>query len=339
MISEGNFNNLKIPSSPSLTPESLSKDYITAVYNQELKVMTAGCKYLALEYFSFPLIRKIARDLFKKYCCITTEPTEEGSKELNPLSVGYRVKRISRKTFVSFNEDLFLEMLEYENKNLIKINIEYTNDYFLDMTEKLNFAINGENKINENLVEQNSWRIMREETLRILVAEYCIPFFIKEIRDELKEKAEIFVIKKCANEFENILITGPYKKCKNVDINRDKINSNENDFDKEDLFNVEEFAKVISFVYDNSKNRIYGASLDESGENLLNVEFDKLLINPLHLNSKEDKDDKAIEELKLKEFIFNFKPDLIVIGANDLKCKIFREQLMSIGEEMKKGVY
>lgn len=349
-ISERNFSNLIIAPCPQTSPEIFSKQFINNIYDQEIKVMTAACKFLALEYFSFPMLRAIARELYRKNCSVSSEPTEEGKNELNPLSVGFRVKRIINKPIESFvNDDLFLEMIEYEKKQYIKISINYNPDFFADMNEKFALSINGENNIFDGKVdgnnnsEKNSWRVMREETLRILVADYCIPFFEKEIKDDLKEKAEEFVIKNCANEFETLLKTRPYKKAnlnnsniKNAEDNN-FINDNQSNNNKEDLFSEEDYAKVISFVYDNSKGKIYGVSVNEKGEIIENVEYEKLLIKSIYLATKEEKDDKTIEELQLKEFIFRAKPDLIVIGANDLKCKVFKELLFSIEEELKKG--
>lgn len=330
-ISEG--HNLIIPPCPTMTPEYSSRQYINGVYDQEIKVMTAACKFIALEYFSFPYIRNITRILYQKNCSISTEPTAEGGNELNPLNAGYRVKRITNKPIESFIDDLFLEMLEYEKKKLINISVHYNPDYFSDVTEKLNLAINGETQIYESHSDKNAWRVMREEALRILVAEYCIPFFDKEIKDILKEKAEDYVIKKCANEFENLLKSGQYRKIKSYEY---EMNNNKTEY-KDNLFIEEEYAKVVSFIYDNTKSKIHGVCLDESGEILEDIEFEKLLTKPYNLSSREEKDEKNMEEVKLREFIFKNKPDLIVIGANDLKCKILKEQLFSIGEELQKG--
>lgn len=321
-LENGNFEHLIKAPTPAMNPENLSREFLNNIYDNELKVMTAACKFLALEYFSFPYIREIARKIYKVNCCITTEPTEEGKIELNPFNPSFRVKRINGKAIETFNDDLFLDILENEKKNLIKVEIFYNANFFKDFTEKLNLPINGENEIGD--YEKNGWRVMREESLRILVADYCIPYFEKEIRVELQEKAEQFVIKHCTVEFEKVLKQGPYRKHK------------ENN--KSEIFKEEEYPKVISFVYDNAKQCVFGVFLNEHGEIIESHEYYKILQKPTLMMKKEEKDEQADEQNNFRYMILNFKPDLIVISANDLKCQILKEQLLTIGEELKRGI-
>ena len=51
---------------------------------------------------------------------------------------------------------------------------------------------------------------MRSEVIRILFEEILQKEIIKEIRDEIKEEAENFVISRCKEAYKDICYTGPF---------------------------------------------------------------------------------------------------------------------------------
>jgi transcription elongation factor SPT6 len=323
----GEEENMIIPNRPDIQPEKLANDYLCSLYDVDIKVMTSGCKFLALELFSFPFIRNYARISFKSQCTISTIPTEEGKKELDAFHPSFRVKRIKNKPIDTFNNDLFLDILEAEKKNLINVEVQYGDNFFKDLTEKLNLTYNSKAKNNDiNDIEsiEHGWRVMREETLRIFVAEHCIPYFRKEVRFDLQEKAENYVIDECATNFSKLLLTGPYKKKKEP-----------NEYIGDDyLFKEEEYPRVFSLIYDNDKNEVYSAMLDGNGEVIDCMKFSSLMIKPSKLLTRDEKEIRLEEDEKCKRIIQQRKPDLIVIGANDLKCKYLKDYIQSCDENM-----
>lgn len=314
------------PPDPLVQPEKLAYDYLCNIFDQEIKVMTAGCKFLALELFSFPFIRNYARNSFKSQCSISTEPTDEGKKELDAFNPSFRVKRLRNKPIDSFNNDLFLDILEAEKKLLINVTVHFGDNFFKDLTDKLNHTYNSKSSNTEPDSVQHSWRVMREETLRIFVAEHCIPYFKKEVRLELQENAENYVINESAMNFSKLLLTGPYKK---------KKEGNNNVEDQ--LLREEEYPKVLSMIYDNSKNEVYSVMLDSNGEVLECCKFTSIMNKPNKLLKQDDKDARMEDEAKCRQMIQDHKPDLIVIGANDLKCKYLKEHIVSLDPEIMKS--
>ena len=330
MITSGDSRNrLFPPPDPNTDPAYLSYKYINSIYDQEIKVMTIACKYLAIEMVSYPYIRNYARNYFKKNCTVSTEPTEEGKNELNVFHPSFRVKRLKKKPVESFTNDLFLDILQCEMKNLITVKIECEED-LKDISERLNTAYNFDNRTNFSSSNINAdtsqdslsskWKIMREEAIRMLVIDYLFPEFIREIRAELIEKAENYVTQECANSFNNLLLTGPYKK--------QKQSQNE-----DDLFRDDESPKVMSFIYDSSKNEVYCTVIDQNGE-LLDYNIFNNLANKPSKNLKHEEKELYYDDIKnIKEIIEKYAPDLIVIGANDLKCKYIKEQIISVDPE------
>lgn len=326
-LANGEQNGIVSPPEPEVQPEKLAEDYICSIFDQEIKVMTAGCKFLAFELFSFPFIRSYARICFKAQCTISTEPTEEGKKELDVFHPSFRVKRLKNKPIETFNNDLFLDILESEKKGWISLTVNFGDNFFKDLTEKLNHTYHSKQMNSEIDSVAHGWRVMREETIRIFVAEHCIPYFKKEVKQELKEKAESFVLNECAVNFSKMLMTGPYrKKKKNFNFHKD-----------EELLKEEEYPRVLSAIYDNAKNEVYVAMLDNSGEILEVFRFANLMTKPLKMLSEGERDLKKEDEEKLKLMIQEHKPDLIVIGANDLKCKYLKEHIGSLDVEGLRG--
>ena len=56
----------------------------------------------------------------------------------------------------------------------------------------------------------DSWNILRQEIISLLVDKLLINELIKEIRQEIKEEAEVFVIAKCKEAYKRLLMTGPF---------------------------------------------------------------------------------------------------------------------------------
>jgi len=328
-LATGDQNSIISPPEPEVQPELLAYNFITPVFDQELKVMTAVCKFLALELFSFPFIRNYARICFKTQCTISTEPTEEGKKELDAFHPSFRVKRLRNKPIETFNNELFLDILEAEKKGWIILTINIGENFFKDLTDKLNHTYHSKQMNPDVETVAHGWRIMREEIIRIFVAEHCIPYFKKEIRQDLKEKAENFVINECGINFSKMLMTGPYKKKKK------HFNYNKDD----ELLKEEEYPRVLSAIYDNAKNEVFTAMLDNSGEILEVSKFVNLMTKPLKMLSAGERDLKKEDEEKLRLIIQDYKPDLIVIGANDLKCKYLKEHIGSLDVEGLRGIF
>jgi transcriptional accessory protein Tex/SPT6 len=53
-------------------------------------------------------------------------------------------------------------------------------------------------------------RDIYNEILKTLVNDVFLKELAKEIKDEMKEKAENFVIERCQEQYKNFLMTGPF---------------------------------------------------------------------------------------------------------------------------------
>jgi len=163
-----------------------------------------------------PYIRQLVKKHFYDNGFITTVPTEEGGKVLEILHPSYRVKRINkmklsqlllnnveRSTESGRSGDLFLDILQNEQKGLIKveINLEEQDRNFLTNTY-LDRLISDK--------ESAEYHDYGEAVVKMLIEELLIPELTKEIRTELTDISENYVIQQCKDAYHNLLMTGPF---------------------------------------------------------------------------------------------------------------------------------
>lgn len=67
-----------------------------------------------------------------------------------------------------------------------------------------------DNYMAERQIKEN-WNIMRAEVITILVNKILEPEIIKEVREEIREEAESFVVSKCKQVYKDLLMTGPFQ--------------------------------------------------------------------------------------------------------------------------------
>jgi len=57
---------------------------------------------------------------------------------------------------------------------------------------------------------KEQWNIMRAEVIRLLLEDTLEQEVIKEMREELREQAELYIIAKCKKVYKELLMTGPF---------------------------------------------------------------------------------------------------------------------------------
>ena len=185
--------------------------------------------------------------------------------------------------------------------------------------------------------------------------------FLVDIKKELQEKAENFVINCCGDFFEKLLMCGPYKvkmtkkewglkAISNSNKNKknkkkSKINKSESEEEEiKDEINEEEpidetdfkfmdieVPRVVTFVFDKNKDITYGIALNQNGEKVDQKTFKfnyKKPNNNLQLNKYEN--NFFTEDNACKNFIEKNDPNLILIGANNLKCRNIKKKIDTI---------
>ncbi|MCQ2817430.1 MAG: hypothetical protein MJ252_09215 [archaeon] len=326
LLEEGNVSNYKIPSTPELVPAKFFEEYKNKIFpNQEIEhtyFLKECCNYASLELSNHPYIKKYVFKFFKENSVLSTLPTEKGKEALDVFNPSYRTKRIENRPISEFYnsqevKDLFFDIYQCEKRGLIKVDISLEN-------EETNLkALNDKLLKAYSPVDNKSWSIARHEIIDALIEKYLLKEFQTEIRNELYKISEEYIINACANKFGDLLFTGPYRK-----VHKEEENEDEED----DLlfgYSDSQLPKVMSFVYDSDKKHTYCTVVSKHGE-VQEYQIFKTLINkPVKFLKDSEKTvfDKELKEAK--SLIAKYKPDFIVIGANDLKCDTLKKQLQN----------
>lgn len=124
------------------------------------------------------------KENFREYGSVSTNPTEQGRKDLDLFHPNYRVKQVLKrkiKDLLTEGSDLFLDILQCEKAGLVEIYIE--NDIFRaeEFKQKMEsmYMVNSEQK--------ESWNLMRCEVIRMLLEETLKAEIVRELREELRE--------------------------------------------------------------------------------------------------------------------------------------------------------
>lgn len=211
MLTNGDSSKLIQPREPAKKPSTVAYDYTDLIYSQEILVLTNVCRYLSAEIANHPYIKSYVRKFFNQYATLTTNPTDEGKKELEALHSSYRVKRIIKKPIDSFDNDLYIDIIENDKKGFITYSISIEDNEMLELVNKISRAyVKAEISSEESYTEE--WNLLRQEAIRIMIKEFLLPELKKEAHYNLLERAENYIIKLASSNFHSILSTGPYVK-------------------------------------------------------------------------------------------------------------------------------
>ena len=386
-----NLSKLLRPPEPDCSLSDLLVNYKPSNLS-EAKVMENICNLIGKEMINHPYIKEFVYEYLRNNCFVSTNPTEEGKKQLDAFHPSFRTKRIRERPIKTFNDDLFLDVLQREKEKLIEITIEIkenedeSKEFKYIFTQALNSeqnnimdnnygikqekdAFNDDNNLNyNNNGNKSDWYILRENVIKIFF-ESIFKQFLIDIKKELKEKAETYVIKECSENFYKLLMNGPYtvdvsdlyenkkktleeenkKKKKNNINNEEKQNKNkrnnnynDNDYDEIQMINEtdakfrdDELPKVMSFIYDPTGNCTYSVALNQNGEvieeKIFNFNFQRKNRSfPNKQNQNQEQEPLSQEQDVCMKFILKHDPNLIIIGANDLKSRFIKDQITSI---------
>jgi transcriptional accessory protein Tex/SPT6 len=98
-----------------------------------------------------------------------------------------------------------LDILQCEKAGLVTVEIsmdERKLNNFKDFMKSL-YMLNPENNVDQ-------YNVLRRETINMLVDQLLLKEIISELRAEIKEEAESFVIARCKESYKQTLMTGPF---------------------------------------------------------------------------------------------------------------------------------
>lgn len=203
-------------------------------------------------------------------------------------------------------------------------------------------------------LNKQSWNIMRAEVIRILVSELLTREIIKEVREEIREDAENYVIKRCKQAYRELLMTGPFT-TKDESLRDEQADQplKKNKRSEGELIKDRDRLSVMGAIMhqiDANNYIVTIAVVDKYGELVAHKDFMRLLPprkrrepqgedragKPDRPQPKsEEENEHERDKAKLIEMLEWHSIDLIVVAANSLEARNLKDCLKKIAEEFK----
>lgn len=303
-----------------------------------VETLSQICEYVAREYFYHPIVKTYLRRLYNDRILISTNPLERG-KGMKVYDYYYPTKRIFLKKPNSISKELWMLMVEAEKKKLISINFTFGEDEkqkVKDIMYRLkNYLLLKPRDIINTDTLDGMWDKVREEIISKLFTNHMIPVFEKQLREELMETAENFLIDLCADDLKYLINMKPYKETGDVKVL--SCNSNDNDqacfcIINEDGY-LEEFIMLSNIMrkprdYDHSQKILYQNAIRELEKFIKKHMPHVIVVAPKNIRSQSLKIELNTIREQIYESSMMEKP--FVMWGNLKIAKIFSKSDVSI---------
>lgn len=172
-------------------------------------------KYLELELFTYPELRRWISDRYLKRVVVSTILTKKGEHDIGLYSAFYPIKRIVKKPVTTFKGDMWLLMLEAEKDGLMKIDLCFdwqVNSQTINYEQDPVYKDLTTNYFDHSRTEDTNtylWNRYRMEIIKNLLQNHVVPALHREIKQDLFREAEKDVIVTCGQRFRAELNKGP----------------------------------------------------------------------------------------------------------------------------------
>ncbi|EMR10052.1 hypothetical protein PNEG_01805 [Pneumocystis murina B123] len=194
------------PEDPDKWPEILAGKYIVnSNYSSATVALAVARRLVVDELFNDPQVRKAIRTIYFRKGYIDVEPTEKGIRKIDndhPFYFFKYARHISMEN-MTHNPDFYLQMINAEDQDLVKIRIHLDgyDNLFYEMFELLT---------SDNVSEiASAWNDQRKLILTDLF-DKIIPIIEKTIKENLKSDCEDALAFFCRKKFLDKLDRTPY---------------------------------------------------------------------------------------------------------------------------------
>lgn len=294
---------------PDIIAGKIIKPDVSYLSNPVETVSTI-CEYIAREYFYHPIIRKYLRKMYNDRVLVSSEPKDKG-KSMTVYDYYYPAKHINEKKPTSISKELWLLMLEAESKDLITIKFDFGSESKKKKSEIIGrlkglVMFDTRRKDHSGFSINDMWDVVREEILSKLVNNYVLTYFQIQIRKELTEAAETFLIGLCTDYFKDLINMKPYKENGEV--------------------------KVLSCDSDENDKAVF-CIVNEEG-----YLQDYIVLNNIMKKPRDfDHSQKILYQNAIKElegFIKKHMPNVIVVAPKNIRSQSLKIELNNIREQI-----
>ena len=320
---EGRFMK-NLPDNYEREPADVAEQFVTEVmFDTPAKVIEEARMCLATEISHDPMVREAVRKLYLERATISVRPTAKGKGTLledwNPVA---RYRYLTHKRVTNLCNEDYLWIMQGEKTGMLSVTWSVVHDE--QACQRL--EIDGPQKFWEEIEsafvteEQDHlsilWNEHRKQTMRYAVDKILFPLLENEVKAQLVEEAQQFVIEQCANFVRSAVSRAPFKSLAAKD---DEVE--------------DEAVRVLGMcINDDSEVPCFAVMLDQHGDVVDHIKLPFLML-PSRTKNEGDRKRRDGDWESLKKFMENLQPEVIVLGANGPFAHRFKMDLETLVAE------
>ncbi|KAI0374913.1 transcription elongation factor Spt6 [Pilatotrama ljubarskyi] len=162
---------------------------------------------IATELGKDPLLRQETRNIFKANALISVTPTERGISKIDELHPYFNFKYLLNKSAGDMLQSpQFLNILAAEAEHLVTVSITLRPEAKANLERKLNDAFASDSFSDT----ARAWNEERSRVVQEALEQHLIPVGVKWTREWIREEAEDYLAKLCAQSLRERIDVAPY---------------------------------------------------------------------------------------------------------------------------------
>ncbi|OWF42541.1 Transcription elongation factor SPT6 [Mizuhopecten yessoensis] len=286
-----------------LEPLEVAKELVCSQFPTDEEVLLGARHMVAMQICHDPLVRQCVRQTYFERAKINVVPSKKGIKEIDEAHPCYAMKYLKNKPVKDLKDEMFIKLSQGEEDGLLTITIfiddmaEGSQTYFEEVRQLFyrdEFS---------HLVQQ--WNLQRSQALERALTKLLYPQMEKELRAKLIAEAKEGILKACCRKLYNWLKVAPYQADQQL----------EDDYDDDE----KEVLRVLGLSFITARDTPgFGALIDGEGQV---TDFIRMPYLTKRRNAwrQVDKDGKAQDLEKIKDFIATKKPHVVAVSAESRK--------------------
>ncbi|XP_040577453.1 transcription elongation factor SPT6 [Lepeophtheirus salmonis] len=312
-------------------PLEVAAEYVNQKFKDPNDVLKAVKFVVATQLSREPEVRRVTREIFNERATICVAPTKKGLTEIDESHYCYSMKYLKNKLVRNLSGTQWLNLTAAEDQKLITITIA-TEIPSLSGNKQRNHLEEAKELYKHDGFSKHvtEWNNLRAECIETTFKEIIYPVLRQELRIRLTREAKDGVLRQCKNKMYDYLKTAKYT-----------VSFEEED---EDDWDSSGGCRVMSISYENDTDvASYAVCIGVNGEVIDFLKMEALLMRSnISQDSKRnrpsgDRRNKDVDMAKLKSFIIQKRPHVIVVGAIDRDAVRVRYDVEAVVHELVEG--
>ncbi|EFJ08665.1 hypothetical protein SELMODRAFT_447972 [Selaginella moellendorffii] len=295
------------------TPDEIAATRLAGEFSDIQSVLRGARHMAAVEISAEPAAREYIRNFYMDRAVVTTKPTVEGNRVIDPFHQYADVKWLLNKPVKAFEDGQWLLIQKAEEEKLLEVSIGIPKDATATLFQEFEplYLSDGVS------ITAQLWNEQRKQILRDAVSTFLLPSMERETRVVLTGRAKQWVATNCADQLWKWISVAPYPRPGEQD-DRD-----------------EEGARVLACCWGPGKPATAFVMLDSAGEIIDTLHAGYLTVRT---GSYEQQQRKKNDQQRLLQFMTEHQPHVVVLGAANMSCRflkddIFEQVIFKIVEE------